>query len=41
MSLKKVIFVKSFREYDNGKNSIIDSLSMDEYEKQEKIMRLA
>lgn len=38
---QKVIFDKSFKEYDNGKNSIMESLSMDEYEKQEKIKRLA
>lgn len=38
---QKVIFDKSFKEYDNGKNSIMESLSLDEYEKQEKIKRLA
>jgi hypothetical protein len=37
---QKVIFDKSFKEYDNGKNSIIESLSMDEYEKQGKITQL-
>ncbi len=38
---QKKVFDKSFEDYFMGKTSIMESLSLDEYEKKEKIMRVA
>ena len=38
---QKKVFDKSFKDYFMGKTSIMESLSLDEYEKKEKIMRIA
>jgi len=38
---QKKVFDKSFEDYFVGKTSIMESLSLDEYEKKEKIMRIA
>lgn len=38
---QKKVFDKSFEDYFMGETSIMESLSLDEYEKKEKIMRVA
>ena len=38
---QKKVFDKSFEDYFAAKTSIMESLSLDEYEKKEKIMRIA
>lgn len=40
-SNQRKIFDQSFEEYSVGKNAIMESLSMDDFEKKQKIIRLA
>ena len=40
-SNQRKIFDQSFEEYSVGKNVIMESLSMDDFEKKQKIIRLA